>query len=116
MIADEVTDLLNKELLAMVLRYVDHETDLPREGAFLECDTGISGHCLAEKIITALTSYDLDLTKLRGQGYDGVGNMAGLIRGTAALISACTISFGFVSTLCITFTESCSGQITSNYE
>ena len=75
---------------AIVLRYVDQETELPREDliGFLECNTGISGHCLAEKTITALRSYDLYLTKLRGQGYDGAGNMAGPIRGTAALITA----------------------------
>ena len=89
-IADEVTDVSNKELLAIVLRYVDQETVLPREDSmgFLECHTGITAHCLAEKIITALRSYDLDLTKLRGQAYDGAGNMAGPIRGTAAQISA----------------------------
>ena len=56
--------------------------------SFLECDTGISGHCLADKITTTLQSYGLDLTKLRGQAYDGAGNMAGSVRGTAALITA----------------------------
>ena len=74
----------------LVLRYVDYDTGLVREDlvSFLECDTGISGHCLADKIITTLQSYGLDLTKLRGQVYDGAGNMAGSVRGTAALITA----------------------------
>ena len=37
--ADEVTDLSNKELLSLVLRYVDHDTGLAREDLmdFLEC-------------------------------------------------------------------------------
>ena len=30
----------------------------------------------------------MDLSKLRGQSYDGAGNMAGTIRGTAAIVSA----------------------------
>ena len=44
--------LPNKELLSLVLRYVDCDTGLVREDltSFLECDTGVSGHCLAEKI------------------------------------------------------------------
>ena len=89
-IADEVTDLSNKELLSFVLRYFDHDTGLAREHlmSFLECDTGISGSCLADKIMTTLQSYGLDLTNLRGQAYDGAGNMAGSVRGTAALITA----------------------------
>ena len=32
--------------------------------------------------------HGLDLEKLRGQAYDGAGNMAGSVNGTAALISA----------------------------
>ena len=40
------------------------------------------------EVQTRLRSYDSDITKLRGQAYDGAGNMAGRIRGTAALITA----------------------------
>ena len=89
-VADEVTDISNKERLSLVLQYVDCDTGLVREDlvSFLECDTGITGRCLADKIITTLQSYGLDLTKLRGQAYDGAGNMAGSVRGTAALITA----------------------------
>ena len=89
-IADEVTDLSNKELLSLVLRYVDCDTGSAREDlmGFLECDMGITGRCLADKIMTTLQSYGLDLTNLRGQAYDGAGNMAGSVRGTAALITA----------------------------
>ena len=37
--ADKVTDLSNKELLSLMLRYVDHDTGLAREDLmdFLEC-------------------------------------------------------------------------------
>ena len=46
---------------------------------FLECDTGINGCSLADKITTTLQCYSLDLTMLRGQVYDGAGNMAGSV-------------------------------------
>ena len=77
-IADKVTDLSNKELLSLNLRYVDHDTGLTWEDLmdFLECDIGITGCNLADKIATTLQGYGLDLTKLRGQAYDGTGNMA----------------------------------------
>ena len=89
-IAVEVTDISNKELLSLVLRYVDCDTGLVREDLtrFVECDTGMSGHCLAKKIKITLQSYGLDLMKLRGQGDDGAGNKAGSVRGTAALVTA----------------------------
>ena len=89
-IADEVTDISNKEQLSVVLRYVDPDTILVREDlvSFFEYDEGITGSNLAEKITDSLESFGLDLGKLRGQSYDGAGNMAGRIRGTAALISA----------------------------
>ena len=40
----------------------------------------------ADKITGTLHSYGLDLINLRGQTYDGAGNMAGSIKGTAAII------------------------------
>ena len=89
-IADEVTDISNKEQLSLVLRYVDPDTNQVREDliSFFECDEGITGRCLAKKITDSLESFGLDLGKLRSQSYDGAGNMAGRVRGTAALISA----------------------------
>ena len=38
-------------------------------------------------ILTNLQSFGLDLSYLRGQAYDGAGNMSGSIRGTAAIIT-----------------------------
>ena len=51
-IADEVTDVANREQLSIVLRYVDSATLTVREDlvGFFECDTGISGCSLSEKI------------------------------------------------------------------
>ena len=87
-IADEVTDVSNKEQLSIALRYVDSATLLVREDlvGFFECDTGISGRDLARIITSTLEELGLDLEHLRGQAYDGAGNMAGSVKGTAALI------------------------------
>ena len=51
-VADEVTDVSNKEELSLVLRYVDPDTLLVREDlvGFFECDTRISCCDLAGKI------------------------------------------------------------------
>ncbi len=48
---------------------------------------GISGKALSDKILACLRGFDLNLTYLRGQCYDGAGNMAGATKGTAALIT-----------------------------
>ena len=87
-ISDEVTDVSNKEQLSMVLKYVDSDTLLVREDliGFVECNTGITGRELANRITSSLHAFGLDLTNLRGQAYDGAGNMAGSVNGTAALI------------------------------
>ena len=51
-IADEVTDVLNREQLSIILLYVDNATLTVREDlvGFFECDTGISGRNLSDKI------------------------------------------------------------------
>ena len=89
LIADEVTDASNKEILSLVLRYVNPDILLVREDSvgFFECDSGITGRGLANKITSCLRSFNLDLSNLRGQVYDGAGNMAGCVNGTATLIT-----------------------------
>uniref|UniRef100_A0A1X7SQ03 DUF4371 domain-containing protein n=1 Tax=Amphimedon queenslandica TaxID=400682 RepID=A0A1X7SQ03_AMPQE len=66
-----------------ILRLIIHE-DLV---GFFECDTRITGRALADKITATLMDFYLNLSFLRGQGYDGAGNMAGSVKGTAALIT-----------------------------
>ena len=50
------------------------------------CDTSISGQAIADKIKFTLEKLTLDLNDLRGQGYDGAGNMSGEYSGAAAII------------------------------
>ena len=53
---------------------------------FILCDDGISGAALSTKILDTLSEYGLDPNLIRGQGYNGAGNMAGKCRGAAACI------------------------------
>ena len=89
LIADEVTDVSNKGTLRLVLRYVDLDPLLVQEDlvGFFECDTGITGCELANKITSCLCSFKLDLSNLWCQAYDEVGNMAGCVNGIATLIT-----------------------------
>ena len=86
--ADEASDVSNKEQLAICIRYLS-ETDEVSEKflGFVECNTGVSGEALAEKIIIALKAWKLDVMKLRGQAHDGAGAMAGATKGATSRIA-----------------------------
>ena len=84
---DEGTNVVNKEQLPLIIRFVDQSGMIREE--FLEfvlCDTSTSGQAIAGKIKFILEKLTLDLNDLRGQGYDGAGNMSGTYRGAAAII------------------------------
>ena len=53
---------------------------------FIVCNINTIGIALAGKIPEALENYGLNLHGLRGQGYDGSGNMVGKCRDAAACI------------------------------
>jgi len=48
----------------------------------------MSAEALSKEILSNLTQWGLDLTKMRGQGYDGASLMAGKFKGVQAQISA----------------------------
>ena len=85
--ADEAADAANKEQLALIIRFVD-KSGLVQEHflEFLHCASGVSGEAIAQNILCALEKHSLDVSNLRGQGYDGAGNMAGKYQGAAARI------------------------------
>ena len=87
--ADECSDVANKEQLAIVIRYVNEDDEICEDFVeFLECENGITGLALAEKIKSALQDkYGLDMINLRGQCYDGAGNMSGVRKGLAARVT-----------------------------
>ena len=65
LIADEVTDCANKKQLSVVLRYVNPEDNCIREDlvTFLECDSGITGQAVADKMLSFLSSHKVDPKK-----------------------------------------------------
>ena len=87
--ADECSDVANKEQLTIVIRYVNEDDEICEYFVeFLECENGITGLALAEKIKSALQDkYGLDMINLRGQCYDGAGNMSGVRKGLAARVT-----------------------------
>ena len=86
-IADEATDVANKEQLSISIRFVCNSKPCEKFLGFLECVNGVTGEAIADTILTQLNSWQLPASLLRGQGYDGAGAMSGYIRGVAARIS-----------------------------
>jgi hypothetical protein len=88
-IADEATDAATMEQMALCLRFYDaHAAELREEFVgFAECDS-TTGASLADAFIANLTKLNVDIGKMRGQGYDGAANMSGIHRGVQARIAA----------------------------
>ena len=89
LMADEATDAANKEQLAICIRFVDKNTMKIEERfmSFSECETGVPGQAIADRLLSHLVTWQLPASQLRGQTYDGAGAMAGKRRGAAARIT-----------------------------
>ena len=87
--ADECSDVASKEQLPIVIRYVTEDDEICEDFVeFVECENGITGLALAEKIKSALQDkYGIDMINLRGQCYDGAGNMSGVRNGLTARVT-----------------------------
>lgn len=78
-IADETTDISNHELLALCLRFVStSDKNIEIKEIFFDFVhlNRSSGDKIAKAIIDSPTRHDIDVTKCRGQGYDGAGAMS----------------------------------------
>lgn len=88
-LADETSDISNVEQLSLCVRYVDviEGQHFVKED-FLQFQpvTSMTGKSLAKNIIECLKSFGIDLNFLRGQGYDGAANMAGMYNGVHRII------------------------------
>ncbi|XP_076951777.1 uncharacterized protein LOC143625281 [Bidens hawaiensis] len=86
LLADESSDVSQKEQMAVVLRYFD------KHGVVKECLTGVahvnntSYATLKDAIVSLLSNNQLSIDQVRGQGYDGASNMRGKFNGLKALI------------------------------
>ena len=75
-IADEVTDISNKEELSLVIRYLHEEQVREVFVDFVKVER-ITGQVLGETILRWLRNHNISPADMCGQCYDGASNMAG---------------------------------------
>ena len=86
-LADEATDVSNREQMPLVLKFVDKERNIREDFImFILCENGVSGEVTADTIVSEIRNLSLNMNNSRDQGYDGAGNMAGKYQGAAAHI------------------------------
>ncbi|XP_042009176.1 zinc finger MYM-type protein 1-like [Salvia splendens] len=96
-LADESSNVSQKEQLALCLRYVEK-----KRGKVVERFIGLvhvgdtTSLSLKSAIMTLLVEHSLSPSKIRGQGYDGASNMKGEIHGLKTLIMKDTPSAYYV--------------------
>ncbi|XP_057803229.1 uncharacterized protein LOC131018527 [Salvia miltiorrhiza] len=96
-LADESSDVSQKEQLALCLRYIEGKT-----GKIVERFIGLvhvgdtTTLSLRSAIMSLLVEHSLSPSKIQGQGYDGASNMKGEINGLKTLIMQDTPSAYYV--------------------
>lgn len=92
-LADETTDISTIEQCSICVRYVKNIGTSHNQ--FTICENFLTfvpikstcGKDLADAIINELILCNIDVSNLRGQGYDGASNMSGHLKGTQACIA-----------------------------
>ena len=72
---DEVT-VHNKEQMPLCVRFVDSERNIREEFLQFTIPERVTGEAIAQDIMQSLDQLGLDVTHIRGQGYDGAANMS----------------------------------------
>ncbi|XP_022169397.1 52 kDa repressor of the inhibitor of the protein kinase-like, partial [Myzus persicae] len=86
-LADETTDVAGIEQLSLSVRYfVTEKKQIMEEFLTLTPVHDAAGIGLADKILQTLESLSLNLSYLKGQGYDGAASMSGKFNGAQAHI------------------------------
>jgi hypothetical protein len=85
-LADESSDAYQQEQLAIVLRFVNKKGESVERFLGLVHVENTTSLTLKEAIKSLLMQYQLPLSKVRGQGYDGANNMKGHVNGLKKLI------------------------------
>ena len=86
LIADEATDITNKEQLCISIRWVDPFCVIHEDALELTALTKTDSETIANAIKKFLLQYQLPISKCRCQAYDGASNMSGIIKGVATRI------------------------------
>ena len=85
-IADEASDCSQTEQLSLVISFIDENSTIREEFVeFVKCES-TSAEYLTNKITQAVENLSLNMRNLRGQAYDGAGNMAGSKSGVSTRI------------------------------
>jgi Domain of unknown function (DUF4371) len=85
-LVDESCDISEKEQMALVIRYVTKGGNIVEHFLGVVHVEDTSALSLKEAIISLLGKNKLNLSRARGQGYDGASNMRGEFNGLKALI------------------------------
>ena len=88
--ADESTDVSTLEQMSICLRFVDeshpHQPEVREEFiGFVQLEK-TDADSISKSILEFLENCNLDISNLRGQGYDGASVMAGKVSGVSAQI------------------------------
>ncbi|XP_073034891.1 uncharacterized protein [Primulina eburnea] len=85
-LVDESRDVSTKEQMSVVIRYVDSSGHVNERFIGIEHVTSTTSLSLKAAIDKMFSRYNLSMSKLRGQGFDGASNMQGKFNGLKALI------------------------------
>ena len=85
-IADEATDVSNKEQLTLCVRWVDKELVIHEDPLELIHVPKTDSNTLTSVLKDCLIRFCLPISQCRGQAYDGASNMSGHLNGVAAQI------------------------------
>ena len=83
---DETTDISNKEQVVICFRWVDKQLEAHEEFTGLYLVESTQASILHSVIRDVLQWFNLTITKLRGQCYDGAASMSGIRSGVAKKI------------------------------
>lgn len=78
---DECVDSSNKEQLVLCFRYVDSELDVHEDFVGFYQIPNIAANTIVSVINDTLMRFDLNMSRCRGQCYDGASNMSGVRNG-----------------------------------
>ncbi|XP_019266659.1 PREDICTED: zinc finger MYM-type protein 1-like [Nicotiana attenuata] len=76
-LVDESKDISHKQQMALVLRYVNKESEVIERFVGIVHVSNTSAMSLKKAICSFLSDHSLSPTQIRGQGYDGASNMQG---------------------------------------
>lgn len=82
----ETTDVSNKKQLTLVMRWIDEDFDVFEEFLGMYSLQSTTPESIVTAITDVLVRFQIPMTKIRGQCYDGCSTMAGSQGGVAAKI------------------------------